>query len=144
LTPGQKTAEASHAEHSEHVTGSTTATMEEKPSEFVVPIERQQMIGVTYATARKQPLHRTIRAVGTVAYDKQRHWDFVSRVEGYVKELFVFSRGERVEENAPILTIYSPDLLTTQREFVDVLALREQAQKKGNQAVIDSTQELFR
>ena len=122
----------------------TAAPTEEKPTEFTVASERQQQIGVTYATVERQPFRQTIRAVGTVAYDKQRHWDYVTRVEGYVKELFVFSRGELVEENAPILTIYSPDLLTTQREFVDVLALREQAQKKGNQAVIDSTQELFK
>ena len=59
------------------------------------------------------------------AYDKQRHWDYVARVEGYVDKLFVFSRGETVEKNAPLLTIYSPDLLTTQKEFVDLLQRRE-------------------
>jgi Cu(I)/Ag(I) efflux system membrane fusion protein len=56
-----------------------------------------------------------------VAYDKERHWDYVARVEGYVQKLFVFSRGELVQKNAPLLTIYSPDLLTTQNEFTDLL-----------------------
>src|SRR5689334_10564533 len=62
----------------------TAAPTEEKPTEFTVASERQQQIGVTYATVERQPFRQTIRAVGTVAYDKQRHWDYVTRVEGYV------------------------------------------------------------
>src|SRR6185503_13273620 len=73
---------------------------------------------------------------------KQRHWDYVTRVEGYVKELFVFSRGESVEKGAPILTIYSPDLLTTQNEFVEVLKMRDEAGAKGSQAVLQSAEKL--
>ncbi len=116
---------------------------EELPTEFSVPVTRLQQFGVTYATVAKQPFHQTIRAVGLVAYDKQRHWDYVSRTEGYVQKLFVFSRGELVEKDAPLLTIYSPDLLTTQNEFVDLLKMRDQAKEKGNKAVLDSTDRLY-
>jgi Cu(I)/Ag(I) efflux system membrane fusion protein len=105
-------------------------------------VERQQQIGVTYGAIEKQPFRHAIRSVGTVAYDKQRHWDYVARVEGYVKQLYVFSRGELIEKNAPVLTIYSPDLLTTQTEFVDVLKMRDDAKAKGNQAVLQSTERL--
>ncbi len=113
------------------------------PTPFTVPVGRQQQIGVTYATIEKRPFARAIRAVGVVAYDKQRHWDYVSRIEGYVQKLFVFSRGEWVEKDAPILTIYSPDLLTTQNEFVDVLNMRDEARQKGNKAVLDSSEQLY-
>jgi membrane fusion protein, copper/silver efflux system len=115
----------------------------EKPTEFMVPVERQQQIGVTYGTVEKRPFTHTVRVVGTVAYDKQRHWDYVARVEGYVKQLSVFSRGELVEKNAPLLTIYSPDLLTTQNEFVNVLKARDEAKAKGQQALLDSTEQLI-
>ncbi len=111
----------------------------DKPGEFTVPVQRQQMIGVTYAVIQKQSFTNTIRAVGMVAYDKQRHWDYVTRVEGYVQNLSVFSRGELVGKDAPILTIYSPDLLTTQKEFVDLLNALDEAKAKGSQAVIEST-----
>jgi Cu(I)/Ag(I) efflux system membrane fusion protein len=77
------------------------------------------------------------------AYDKQRHWDYVARVDGYVKQLFVFSRGELLEKDAPILTLYSPDLLTTQNEFVDVLRTRDDAKAKGNPAILESTERLL-
>jgi membrane fusion protein, copper/silver efflux system len=122
----------------------TSASMngEEKPSEFTVPVERQQQIGVTYATITNQPFQHSVRAVGMVAYDKERHWDYVARVEGYVKKLFVFSRGELVEKDAPLLTIYSPDLLTTQNEFVELLNARDEAREKGSNVLLENTQRL--
>ena len=123
-------------------TGFTNDGTADKPTEFAVPVERQQQIGVTYGAVEKRPFTHTVRVVGVVAYDKQRHWDYVARVEGYVKQLSVFSRGELVEQNAPLLTIYSPDLLTTQNEFVNLLKTRDEAKAKGQQAVLDSTEQL--
>ncbi|PYL01928.1 MAG: efflux RND transporter periplasmic adaptor subunit [Verrucomicrobia bacterium] len=98
--------------------------------EFVVPVERQQQIGVTYATVTRAPLHHTIRAVGTVEPDLQHHWAFVARVDGYVQELFVPSAGQIVEKDAPLLSIYSPDLLTTSRELVMLLGMRDEAKAR--------------
>src|SRR5882724_2685752 len=99
-------------------------------SEFVVPVERQQQIGVTYAAVARKPLHHTIRSVGMVVPDKGRNWQFVSRVDGYVQKLDVKSPGEIVEKDAPLLSIYSPDLLTSEREFVELLRMRDQAKSK--------------
>src|SRR5438034_2273334 len=102
----------------------------EKPSEFVVPVERQQQIGVRYAKVERKPLHHTIRAVGLVVPDKTRNWQFVSRVDGYVQKLDVTAPGELVDKNAPLLSIYSPDLLTSEREFVELLRMRDQAKTR--------------
>ncbi len=128
--------------HAQHEVGAVRESVAQ-PTEFTVPVARQQQIGVTYATIEKRPFTHAIRAVGVVAYDKQRHWDYVSRIEGYVQKLFVFSRGELVEKDAPILTIYSPDLLTTQNELVDVLKMRDEAKQKGNKPVLESTERLY-
>lgn len=101
------------------------------PTEFVVPVQRMQEIGVTFATVKAQPLPLSLRTVGVVAYDKLRHWDIVTRVEGYVDKLFVASKGELVEKGQPLVTIYSPDLLTTQREFLELLRARDKARESG-------------
>lgn len=137
--------QSQHAGHMDQMPGmplESGTNAPDAPTEFTVPIERQQQIGVTYATIEKRPFTHSVRAVGMVAYDKQRHWDYVTRVEGYVKSLSVFSRGELVEKDAPILTIYSPELLTTQREFVDLLNMRDEAKAKGSRAVMESTERL--
>jgi Cu(I)/Ag(I) efflux system membrane fusion protein len=98
-----------------------------KSREFVVPVERQQQIGVTYAKVERTPLHHSIRAVGMVEADLQRHWAFVARVDGYVQQMFVTSPGELVEKDAPLISIYSPDLVTTARELVMLLRMRDEA-----------------
>ena len=98
--------------------------------QFVVPVERQQQIGVTYATVKREKLRHTIRSVGLVVPDKARNWQFVSRVDGYVQKLNVTAPGEIVDKGAPLLSIYSPDLLTSEREFVELLRMRDEAKSK--------------
>jgi len=85
---------------------------------------------VRYAKVERKPLRHTIRAVGLIVPDKTRNWQFVSRVDGYVQKLDVTGPGELVDKNAPLLSIYSPDLLTSEREFVELLRMRDQAKSK--------------
>src|SRR6266568_3084051 len=99
-------------------------------SEFVVPVERQQQIGVRWAKAERKPLTHTIRSVGMIVPDRGRNWQFVSRVDGYVQKLNVTAPGEIVDRGAPLLSIYSPDLLTSEREFVELLRMRDEARTK--------------
>ena len=72
--------------------------------EFMVPVERQQQIGVTYVKVERRLLRKEIRAVGTVEPDLQKHWAFVARADGYVQELIVASVGQIVEKDEPLLS----------------------------------------
>ena len=140
LVPVYKKSTLTNAPSAE--SGTTNETVEENPGEFTVPLERQQQIGVTYATVEKQPMQSSVRAVGTVMADKQRQWDYVSRVDGYVQKLFVFSPGESIEKNSPLLTIYSPDLLTTENEFLGLLRARDQARTNSDSTLSESADDL--
>jgi len=121
----------------------TPAMIADQPSEFTIPLDRQQLIGVTYAQVTRQPLRSVIRAVGTVAVDKQRHWDYVARVDGYVQSLKVFAPGEVVEKGQVLMDIYSPDLMATQNEFLDLLRMRDQAEKNGSTATKENAERLL-
>jgi membrane fusion protein, copper/silver efflux system len=92
----------------------------QKPSEFTVPVERQQMIGVTYAAAERRPLEATLRTVGIVEPETERTFEYVARVEGYVDKLAVSSPGQMVKKGEALLTIYSPDLLATEQELLEM------------------------
>ena len=120
----------------------TKEAQEEQPGEFDVPVRRQQQIGVTYATVERRPFQRTIRAVGMVASDTQRRWDYITRVEGYVQKLFVFSPGELIGKDVPVLTIYSPELLAAQKEFVNSLKMRDNARANNSPDVLESAERL--
>ena len=102
--------------------------------EFVVPVERQQQIGVSFATVEMKPLSHSIRAVGRVVPETQRIWRVVSRTAAYVQELGVNAPGELVKKNQVLMKLYSPELLTTQRELIDLLRSRDGAAKNTHSA----------
>jgi RND family efflux transporter MFP subunit len=98
---------------------------ENKPTEFSVPVARQQQIGVTYAEVENRPLQFVIRSVGMLEADAGKAFDYTARVEGYIQDLAVTSPGERVTEGQPLMTIYSPDLRSTEQELVNLLNERD-------------------
>jgi membrane fusion protein, copper/silver efflux system len=115
----------------------------DKPLEFTIPMERLQLIGVTYAAAEMKPLKRNVRAFGTVEATTNKHWDYVARVDGYVHNLNVAAPGDRVEKGQVLMDIYSPDLVSTENEFVDLLRMRENGQKDQNAATTQNAEHLI-
>ena len=95
-----------------------------KPSKFIVPVERQQQIGVTYAEVRRRQMRFDIRSVGTLEVPPAQIFDCVARLDGYIEELRVTSPGERVAVGQPLMTIYSPDLRTSEQELLNLLKVR--------------------
>jgi len=103
-------------------------TMSAGTAAFVVPLDRQQEIGVTYARVERRALRRIVRGVGMVDYDRERAWDLVARTDGYVRELYVTSPGESVGKGQKLLSFYSPDLFTAEREYVMLLGMGDGAE----------------
>ena len=120
------------------MSGGSKEVAQEKPGEFRVPMERQQQIGVTYAIVEMKPLHHTIRAAGKVAPDTQRVWRVVARAGGYVQELGVSAPGEVVKKGQLLMTLYSPELLSTQRELINLLRMRDSTPKGPHSARADA------
>jgi membrane fusion protein, copper/silver efflux system len=112
-----------------------------KSSEFTVPVERQQQIGVMYATATKRPIQLSIRSVGMLESDTTKSFDYVARVDGYVQELKVDSPGQYVSQGQPLITIYSPDLRSTEQELVNILNDRDRSgtSRVSNDQLIDAS-----
>ncbi|MGD8329625.1 MAG: efflux RND transporter periplasmic adaptor subunit [Acidobacteriota bacterium] len=84
--------------------------------------ERQQLIGLRTARVERRNLDQTIRTVGVVEYDERRVAHIHTKVSGWIEQLDVDFTGELVEEGQRLLEIYSPELLSTQEEYL--LALR--------------------
>jgi membrane fusion protein, copper/silver efflux system len=123
--------------------GTGTSAVSEKPHEFSIPLDRQQLIGVTYAAAQTKPLTRTLRAVGVVAATTAGHWDYVARVDGYVHTLNVAAPGDPVRKGQILLDLYSPDLVATENEYVDLLRMRDNGRRDQNAAVEQSAGHLL-
>jgi RND family efflux transporter MFP subunit len=74
--------------------------------------------GVQTAPAVRSAAGRTIRTVGIVVPDETRVRRVQTKVEGWVERLFVNYTGQQVAAGAPLVSIYSPELLATQEEYL--------------------------
>jgi RND family efflux transporter MFP subunit len=89
---------------------------------------RQQLIGVKVVAATREDLSETIRAVGVVRSDETRVTDVNVKVDGWIKDLFVDFTGQPVKKGQPLFTLYSPDLLNTEQEYVLARKTRDELQ----------------
>src|SRR2546427_2020307 len=101
-----------------------------QPGAIAIPAATRQLIGVRTAPVSYAPLAQEIRAVGTVEYDERKLTKVNLRVSGWIEQVFINAIGQSVRAGQPMLTLYSPDLLATQDEYL--LALKAQAQLEGS------------
>jgi RND family efflux transporter MFP subunit len=94
-----------------------------------IPLDRQQLAGVTYALVEPTDVGRTLRTAGKVAYDETKVQHVHARVDGWVEKVFVNFTGQLVEKGQPMLTIYSPEMLASQEELLLARRAREVMQK---------------
>ena len=92
------------------------------PGTVQISPEKQQLIGVKFGTVEMRPLDKVIRTVGRVDYDEKRIVTVSPKVGGWIEDLYVDFTGKFVKQEDPLLTIYSPELVSTQEEYL--LALR--------------------
>lgn len=77
-----------------------------------------RLAGVRTVEVRRGVIETALRATGTVVPDETRVRHLHTRVEGWVERLFVNFTGQEVRAGAPVLTIYSPELLASQEEYL--------------------------
>lgn len=77
-----------------------------------------QNIGVRTAIAQKTLLSHVVRAVGRVAYDEERIVRLHPKTEGWIETLRADKTGQKVRKNEELLSIYSPQLVASQQEYV--------------------------
>ncbi len=79
---------------------------------------RRQLIGIKTDIVQVRLLKSAIRTVGTVDYNERGIRQINLRVSGWITGLSADSTGKRVNQGAPLLTLYSPDLVSTQEEYL--------------------------
>lgn len=100
--------------------GNAGETEQDPPGTITIDARRQQLIGVTFGEARPRTLTRDIRAVGRVTYDESRVADVSLKYDAWIGELKADYVGKAVERGQLLFSIYSPELYSTQQEYLDV------------------------
>ncbi|NOY85052.1 MAG: efflux RND transporter periplasmic adaptor subunit [Nitrospirae bacterium] len=83
-----------------------------------------QNIGVRTAVAEIKTLSRVIKTIGRVDYDEERLSRLHPKTQGWIEKLYIDKTGQPVSKNMLLLSIYSPQLVTSQQEYL--LALDNQ------------------
>lgn len=82
---------------------------------------RRQMIGVKTDKVTHRDLVRNIRAVGHVTYDERRLSTVTLKFDAWIGELFANFVGIQVKKGEVLFTVYSPELLAAQQEYLETL-----------------------
>lgn len=94
----------------------------EAPETVMVSARKQQMMGVRTEKAKIVPLTHSIRTVALVGVDERRLVHVNIKLEGWVEKLYVQFTGEKVRKDQMLFEIYSPELVSSQEEYL--LALK--------------------
>ncbi len=104
-----------------------------------------QNIGVKTELVVRKKLSRVIRTVGKVDFDETKIFSVNTKVMGWVERLFVDYTGKPVRKGEPLLSIYSPDLVTTQEEYLQAIRYRRtlaesssEEARKGAESLVES------
>lgn len=112
-------------------------SMPEPKDAALVPVqltpERMQSIGVKIGTVEYKQLSGDIRATGTVDIDERLLSYVQVRFPGYIRKVFANATYQYVRKGEPLFTVYSPDLVATQQEYL----LARQNQKTLQSSTVD-------
>jgi RND family efflux transporter MFP subunit len=110
--------------------------------------ERQRALGVRTAAVEEKVVTRTLRTSGLVVPDETRVAHVHVKTSGWIEDVYANFVGQMVKKGQPLFTIYSPDLVAAQQEY---LIAKRGMQSLGNspykdvahnsQSLLDSARE---
>ncbi len=98
--------------------GSAPPSTETPLAPVQLSAERLQSIGVKFGTVERKPTQDEIRTTGNVAIDETRLSYVQTRFSGYIVKVFADATYQYVRKGQPLFTVYSPEVVTAEREYL--------------------------
>ncbi|HEY7536183.1 MAG TPA: efflux RND transporter periplasmic adaptor subunit, partial [Thermodesulfobacteriota bacterium] len=124
-----------------------------RTTEFVrikISPEKQQLIGIKTEEVIPRKLIKKIRTVGIVEPDERKISHVHVKFSGSIKDMYVYE-GSYVKHGDPLFTIYSPDLVSSQQEYLIALKASDTLNKSsypevssGANSLLEATRRRFR
>ena len=102
-----------------------------------------QSIGVKTGVVEFRPVRDEIRTVGNVEADETRLSDVQIRFAGWVQKVYADATYKQVRQGQPLLTIYSPELVTAEQDYLVAKELLAQTTVPGGAAGSHGSQSLL-
>ena len=95
-----------------------SATAEPNLQPVQISPQRLQAIGIRTAEVRLMDVHGDIRAPGSVEANEQNLAYVQTRFSGWIRKVFANATYRYVRRGQPLFTIYSPELVSTEQEYL--------------------------
>ena len=86
-------------------------------NQIKISTEKIQKLGVRTEAATLESLDKVVRAAGRIEPYERRTYAISPKYEGYVERLYVNATGQAVGKGQPLFDVYSPELVSAQREY---------------------------
>jgi Cu(I)/Ag(I) efflux system membrane fusion protein len=121
------------------------------PGTVKISSTKQQLIGVRTDTVKRESLKRTIRAVAQVQIDETKIARIHVKIAGWVEKVQVDFIGKLVRKDQPLFSLYSPDLVATQQEYLiarraekDLASAPFQEVSRGAETLLEAARQRLR
>lgn len=105
----------------------------QSPGSVVVDGKKRQLIGVTTKAVNKQTFSKFIKAAGKVNYDESLLTEITLKYDAWIETLQAYDVGVRVNKGQPLFSVYSPDLVSAQQEYLMSLQSGGRYKQAGRQ-----------
>jgi RND family efflux transporter MFP subunit len=106
------------------------------------PVVKQNM-GVRTGVAKRSQLKKVLRTVGMVNYDETGISSVNTKIAGWIEMLFVDETGQFVKAGEPLLEIYSPELVSAQKELLIAIKHYEEVKTSPYEEVVEGARALI-
>ncbi len=96
----------------------TENSVPEGQASVMLTPKKQKLIGVRTASVEKKKMGKVIRTVGRVDYNETTLTTVTTKVSGWIEKLDVDYTGRAVQKGEPLFSLYSPELVQTQEEYL--------------------------
>jgi RND family efflux transporter MFP subunit len=108
--------------------------------------EKQQLIGVKFDNVEFRNLIKEIKTVARITYDERRMIFINTKFSGWIEDLYVDYTGKLIKKGDPLFSIYSPEIVSAQEEYLLALKAKNLFEgkayseiPKGTDALLDSS-----
>ena len=98
---------------------SKAGNMQETPlSPIQLTPQRMQSIGIVLGKVESKPVNTELRFYGNVQVDERRQAYVQTRFAGWIRKVYADASGNFIGKGQPLFTVYSPDLVSTEHEYL--------------------------
>ncbi len=120
-----------------------SADLPKPTSNPISPLTVEQLFNIDTTTVKKAKLVKTIQTYGDLEHPETDVKDITFKINGYVEKLYADYTGKFVKEGEPLLTVYSPELVSAQEEFLNAYEYWKEMKETGNETLKRTAQKMY-